>query len=94
MDKLLTITTLWFSIIAFAGILAHVLKKSSKDEVHISIHDWFITNYESTVGMFCAVYGALFTGIGVGQLNNVNDFNQISLVFLLGYAGNSAINKQ
>lgn len=94
MDKLLSLTTLWFSIIAFAGIAGHVIKKSAKDEVHISIHDWFITNYESTVAMFCAVYGALFTAIGAGQINNVNDFNQITLVFLWGFAANSAINKQ
>lgn len=94
MDKLFTLNALYFTILATGGVIAHVFKKWVNKEIDVSIYAWFADNPRSTAAMLLAVYGSLVTGIAAGQINDINDLNQVMLVFVWGFAGNSALNKQ
>lgn len=94
MNALLTLNTFWFSLLAIAGVIGHVVKKWADDEIKTSVTDWFIGNPKSTVAMLLSVFGTLFAAIAAGQVNNINDLNQVALVFVWGFACNSAVNKQ
>lgn len=94
MTALFALNTLWFSLIAIAGVIGHVIKKWADDEIKISVLDWFLGNPKSTVVMLFSVFGSLFAAIAAGQVNNINDLNQVALVFVWGFACNSAVNKQ
>jgi len=94
MEKFFTLNMLWFALIATAGVICHVIKKWSDGEIKESINAWFICNPRSTVAMLLTVYGSLVLAVAAGQINDVNDLNQVALVFTWAFAGNSAVNKQ
>lgn len=94
MDKLFTLNMVYFSLLAMAGVVGHVVKKWYDGEIQISVYAWFIGNPKSTVAMLVAVFGSLVAAIAAGQINNINDLNQVMLAFTWGFACNSAVNKQ
>lgn len=94
MDKLITLTALEFYILAFAGIIFHVILKWSKKEIEGSPLDWFKVNPQATVYSMLFVYGSVVGLVAAGQVTDINNLVQVMAVFGTGYIGDSAGNKQ
>lgn len=80
--------------IALLGMFAHYVKKWLRGEIHESLFTYLFgaESWKSTVQATLAVISTVFAMFTAGQLD-LSSFAGLITVFTIGYAGDSALNK-
>lgn len=95
MNSLLSYNSFMFQLIGIAGIMSHVVAKILRGELNVSVLDYFFrVNRKSTGLMLMASIGGISTAILGGQLTDIQVGAQVLAAWGIGYASDSALNKQ
>jgi len=80
--------------VAFAGMFAHYVKKWLREETHDSLYAYFFDrdSLKHTLSAAGAVLLAVLSMFMAGQVD-LNTIAGLTAIFTIGYAGDSALNK-
>jgi hypothetical protein len=93
MDKIFSIVTLVFLLVALLGVFMHSVKKWTQGEITGSVVDWFVMNPKATVGVLLVAGSGVVSGVIANELTDFHAGVQFGAAFLLGFSADTFNNQ-